>query len=382
MTIINKKWDKITHEIREAYLKSHEKGYDIFKESAVNTSNIMLTIYWLILTFLWFFYKQPLDVFWKILFVFILLMITIEIAARNFRFLPRMQLLLNRNKEFYLDNRHLFREEIVGQKPSPEIDIEKMSDSALLQSYEKLKEWSRKIEKEIENFVRKLSIYRKITSLFIITFLCVLIILILAQKKTYTTMEKLQQDGPEEIVYKGKIFEVVRQPMIAGGKRVFFEIARRSPGTRLLIVDDNKLLITKEFRAELNGYDYRLPGGKVFDTLDEYNQHVSDDMLPFAIEAAKRECREETGLLAKHVKHFATAKSGATVVWDLIYVLIDDFEKTENGQELETGEVIEVEWKTFDEIKELCKNGSINEDRTLGVLFRFFLQYPERYTRE
>ncbi len=194
-------------------------------------------------------------------------------------------------------------------------------------------------------------------------------------------MEKLQKDGPEEIVYKGNIFEVIQQPMTAGGKRVVFEIARRSPGTRLIIVDDNKLLITKEFRTELHNYDYRLPGGKVFDTLDEYKQHFSDDILPFAIEAAKRECREETGLLAKNLKYFVTAKSGATVVWDLIYVIIDDFEKIENGQKLEAGEVIEVEWKTFDEIKELCKNGSISEDRTLGVLFRFFLQYPERYIR-
>ena len=93
-------------------------------------------------------------------------------------------------------------------------------------------------------------------------------------------MNKLQKDGPEEVVYKGKIFEVVKQPMKAGEKKMVFESARRSPGTRLLIVKNNQMLITKEFRSELDDFDYRLPGGKVFDTLDEYDKHLNDDILP------------------------------------------------------------------------------------------------------
>ena len=109
-------------------------------------------------------------------------------------------------------------------------------------------------------------------------------------------MDKLQKDGPEEIVYKWKIFEVVKQPMKVGEKRIFFEIARRSPGVRLIIIKDDKMLITREFRSEINCYDYRLPGGKVFDTLDEYNEHLSADLLPFAIDAAKKECKEEVGI--------------------------------------------------------------------------------------
>lgn len=193
-------------------------------------------------------------------------------------------------------------------------------------------------------------------------------------------MQNLKKDGPEEIVYKGKIFEVVKQAMKAGEAKVVFEIARRSPGTRLIIVNNDKLLLSREFRTELNDYDYRLPGGKVFDTLDEYNNHLSENILPFATEAAKRECKEETGLVAKNIKHFATTKCGATVTWDLIYFIIDDFEETKDGQSLEVGEVIKTEWKTFDEVKKLCQNGSMNEDRSMGILFKFFLNYPKNYT--
>lgn len=190
---------------------------------------------------------------------------------------------------------------------------------------------------------------------------------------------KPQKSGPEEVVYKGKMFEVIKQPMKIGEKRVDFEIARRSPGVRLIIVKDAKILITKEFRTELNDYDHRLPGGKVFDTLDEYKKHESEDIMPLAKQAAKRECKEETGLIAKNIKHFATSHAGATVVWDLIYFVIDDFEESESGQTLEPGEDIEIEWMSSKQVKKLCKNRDIKEDRTAGVLFRFFLKYPKRY---
>ncbi len=188
----------------------------------------------------------------------------------------------------------------------------------------------------------------------------------------------LQKDGSEEIVYKGKIFEIVKQPMKAGDKSVVFEIARRAPGVRLIIIKENKILLTREFRNELSGYDYRLPGGKVFDTLEEYKKHRDTDLLPFAIEAGKREATEEVGLTIKNISHFTTATSGATGVWDLFYFLVHDFEENKYGQKLETGEDIQAEWKTFDEVRELCKDGLIQEDRTVGVLFRFFLQHPEK----
>ncbi|MEK7648473.1 MAG: NUDIX domain-containing protein [Patescibacteria group bacterium] len=190
-------------------------------------------------------------------------------------------------------------------------------------------------------------------------------------------MNHLQKDGPEEVAYKGKIFEIIKQPMKADGKSVVLEIARRSPGVRLIIIKDNQLLITKEFRTELNAYDYRLPGGKVFDTLEEYERHRSQDMLPCALEAAKRECKEETGFIVKNINHFTTAHAGATVEWDLFYFIVNEFENSAKGQELEVGEVISIEWKTFEEVKELCKEGEIREDRTIGVLFKFFLRYQK-----
>lgn len=187
-------------------------------------------------------------------------------------------------------------------------------------------------------------------------------------------MDKLVPNGKETIVYEGKIFEIVKQPYKAGDKEIVFETARRSPGTRIIIVKGNKMLLTKEFRTEHNDYDYRFPGGKVFNTLEEYRKALqcNKDILQFATEAAKKECLEEAGIIAKRLRHFQTAKAGATVEWDLFYFIVDDFKENEK-QKLEAGEVIYPEWKTFDEVKELCLKDKIKEDRTVGVLLKFLL---------
>lgn len=186
-------------------------------------------------------------------------------------------------------------------------------------------------------------------------------------------MEKLIQTGEEQIVYEGKTFQIVNQTFKSGEKIKVLEIARRSPGVRLLITKNNSILLTKEYRVELNDYDYRLPGGKVFDTLGEYKKALDTktDILKFAIEAAKRECTEETGLIVKKIKHYHTSNAGQTIAWDLFYFIVDDFEQSR--QNLEFGEVIYPEWKTFDEAKDFCLNNKIKEDRSIGILLKFLM---------
>ena len=97
----------------------------------------------------------------------------------------------------------------------------------------------------------------------------------------------------ETIVFQGKIIEVVQQLVKIGDKELTWEIARRSPGVRMIICDGDKILLTKEFRRELDMIDYRLPGGKVCDTLVEYNEHRKD-IEQQALIAVNRECEEET----------------------------------------------------------------------------------------
>lgn len=198
------------------------------------------------------------------------------------------------------------------------------------------------------------------------------------KKNTGTKIEKRVEipipTGPETITYKGKIIEVVVQNMQIGEKIVPFERARRSPGTRLLITSDTgKILLTREYRSEVGGYDYRLPGGKVFDTLDEFNQSLQkgEDIIAKSKVAAQKEAHEEVGMDTDDINHFYTSKCGATVEWDLHYFTVNVPTEQLGEQDLEAGENIEVGWYSCEQAMELALNGSLNEDRSAAVLMRY-----------
>jgi ADP-ribose pyrophosphatase len=170
-------------------------------------------------------------------------------------------------------------------------------------------------------------------------------------------------------LFQGKIIEVIQD-----GKR---EFARRSPGTRLIIVDLEKkqILLTQEYREELKAWDYRLPGGKVFDTLIEYNNYLKDgrNIIEAATVAAKKEAEEEAGIQVDNIHHFYTSVCGATVVWDLYYFVVDEFTVLPS-QKLEDGEQIKVKWVSLDEAKQLSISGQMSEDRSVAVLLRYLEQ--------
>ena len=186
-------------------------------------------------------------------------------------------------------------------------------------------------------------------------------------------MNKLTPLNEERVVYSGKHFKVIHQDMKFGDKIITFEIARRSPGTRVIIAKDNKILLTKEYRTEFEDFDYRLPGGKVFDSLEEYQKAIDSkkDITEYAFKAAKKEALEETGTTVEDMTLFCTAKAGTTIEWDLFYFIVNDFHIDSKDQDLEDGEVISVEWKSVEEVKNMCISGMIKEDRTVGVLLRY-----------
>ena len=175
----------------------------------------------------------------------------------------------------------------------------------------------------------------------------------------------------EKITHKGKLIEVVQEEVQQNGKVKTFEFARRSPGTRLIIYKDNNFLLTKEFRREIKDYDYRLPGGKVYDTLDEYNNALKSDVdiIETAKKAAIKEAHEEVGIEVNDIYFIHKSICGATIVWDLFYFLVKDFTKT--NQHLEEGEDIQVEIFSREEVKKMCLDGKIREERSALVLLRY-----------
>lgn len=175
----------------------------------------------------------------------------------------------------------------------------------------------------------------------------------------------------EHITYQGRLIEVVEKEVERNGVAKTFEFARRAPGTRLIIPKDGKIVLTKEYRHELGGYDYRLPGGKVYDSLEEYNDALASGVSieEAAEKAAIKEAHEEVGFDVKKLRLLHKSICGATVVWDLFYFVVEDFEIGE--QNLEDGEDIEFEFVDAEKVRDMCLDGSISEERSALVLLRY-----------
>lgn len=186
-----------------------------------------------------------------------------------------------------------------------------------------------------------------------------------------------KQDEHEK--FKGKLIQVIdRNFEISKNDKISHftvEIARRPPGVRLFIVEANKILLSKEYRSELEDWDYRVPGGKIFDSLDSYLEVIDDENIlkEKSVTAVAHEGLEEAGVIVKNQTLLSVSKAGSTIDWDLHYYLVDDFDMAADGNKTESAEIIHPEWFTFDEAKRMCLDGSIKEDRTVGILLKYLL---------
>ncbi|MEH1098028.1 NUDIX hydrolase [Micromonospora sp. CPCC 205561] len=180
----------------------------------------------------------------------------------------------------------------------------------------------------------------------------------------------------ERVAYQGRVFEVTELDVQEKGVPKTFERVRRAPGTRIIVRDPaGQVLLTREWRHELGRADLRLPGGKVFDTLQEYHEltQTGEKLQVAAASAAQRELREEAGLDAASMLFLHRSVCGATVDWDLYYFVAEDWRELADGPEPEVGEDITVTWLSPAETIEACLDGTVSEERSALVLLRLLM---------
>ena len=183
----------------------------------------------------------------------------------------------------------------------------------------------------------------------------------------------------EKIVYQGKIVELIQFPVSSNGKENIFEKARRSPGVRLIIeTPDGQFILSREKRHELNlEEDLRLPGGKVFDSLEEYNIFLSNqkedkEILIKAKEAAIKEAIEEAGIKPTEIEFLAISKCGATMEWDLYYFVVKKYEEVErNLKDTELMEIMGTIELNAEQLRKAALSSRMQEDRSVAVILKY-----------
>lgn len=165
------------------------------------------------------------------------------------------------------------------------------------------------------------------------------------------------------VVFQGRWFAVEQSPVtMPNGRTIVVEWVTRPAGVRVIARrDDGDLLITDEFRHELDRRDYRLPGGK-----------VEGDDTP--LDAAQTELREETGFEAGRWSYLGATQAFTMVRYPLHYFLAEELtatgpapEPADGGGE---GEDISVCWFSLPDAAEMALEGRIGEDLSALQIIR------------
>lgn len=179
---------------------------------------------------------------------------------------------------------------------------------------------------------------------------------------------------PETIIAEWKLLELVSQEVTIDQVTKRFEFARRAPWVRMIIPHQDwswRVLLSREYRPSLERYDYRLPGGKVFDSLSEFHQYMHDPqaMRYHTEQAVVREAKEEVWISILQMNQLALSQCGATVIWDLYYFEVTNYESGE--QEHEEWEDISYDFYDIETVKQRCLDGTIDEERSAIHLLRY-----------
>ena len=143
-----------------------------------------------------------------------------------------------------------------------------------------------------------------------------------------------------------------------GQQRHYERLARSKPGGAVLIVpllDDNTVLLIREYAAGIHRYELGLPKGKI-------------DSGETFLEAANRELKEETGFGAQNLHHLISFSLAPAYLEHTTEIIIarDLYEEKLEGDEPEELEV--VPWQ-LNNIPALIASGECSEARSIAALY-------------
>lgn len=172
-------------------------------------------------------------------------------------------------------------------------------------------------------------------------------------------------------VFAGKIFDVYQWPQeLFDGTTETFEMLRRHDTVKIIAIKDKRIVITKQKQPGKDWF-YDFPGGR--------NDHPEENEL----EAAQREMLEETGMTFRSWRLIEVHQPFMKMDWLVYTFLATDF-VSQSKQNLDAGELIEVEEIDFAKLKELAKtderfgynsiieaSGSLDELKSLPSLHSY-----------
>ena len=173
-------------------------------------------------------------------------------------------------------------------------------------------------------------------------------------------MEYIEKTVKKNYIYQGKILNLRRDDaLLPDGTPCVREIIEHSGGACVLYIEDNKVLLVRQYRYACGESIYELPAGKL--------EKGEDPML-----AAKRELEEEAGVRAKRLELLFVNYPTPGYTNEKIYIY-RAYEGEKVASHLDEGEFLDAEYIPLDRVKQMLKNGEIRDGKTIIALQAYFL---------
>ena len=168
-------------------------------------------------------------------------------------------------------------------------------------------------------------------------------------------MDKKEITIHSEQIYKGHVVSLKKDTVLCpNGEQSLREIITHRGGVGILIKVDDKFIIEKQFRYALGKEIYELPAGK----LEEGEE---------PLEAAKRECLEETGYKPLEMIHLGDMSPTCGYSTEIIHFYYCP-KSVKQERHLDSDEVIDLMYLSLEEIEQMIKEDQIIDSKILAVL--------------
>lgn len=175
------------------------------------------------------------------------------------------------------------------------------------------------------------------------------------------TEKKLQSNE----VFHGRIMRVVVDDVeLPDGKKSKREIVRHSGGAAILLLQENNVLLVKQFRYAYDKEMYEIPAGK-----------LNEGEIPQL--AAERELEEETGFVSLDTVHLADVYPSPGYTDEIIHVYYAK-KFTQGKRHLDEGEFLNAEFIDCDQVLAMIQSGEICDAKTIIALYNYLIHYKNK----
>ncbi len=162
-------------------------------------------------------------------------------------------------------------------------------------------------------------------------------------------------------IYDGKVIHVVKDDVsLDDGTKAIREVVLHNGGVCIGLKDNDYFYMVKQYRYSLGKEMLEFPAGKI-----EKGESPDD--------AIAREIQEETGFVAKNIVKLGSIIPTCGYSSEIIHLYYGEVDKYV-GQCFDVDERIKLEKYTFKQIKEMIKDGKIDDGKTIALMYKIELE--------